>query len=131
MNSNSLSLMVLMLSFSNALCAQTDDRVAYLAPRPIARTADNHELGFRNGAVPGMVEFSMPIGTHRVDILNAKGNVIRSLALDEIASLHLGELAKGTWTLRAHTPEGLSIRRFVVMAPGKVAWAVPPVPKKR
>lgn len=105
--------------------AQSEERIAYVPLRAVEHTADNEAMGFRTGAVGGLLEMSVPSGTRRVDILNAKGNVVRSFEQDEVSDLDLGSLARGTWTLRAHTPNGFSVRRFVVMQPGSVAWAVP------
>jgi len=107
------------------LCAQSDERYAYVPTRAVPHTADDEGMGFRSTAVPGVLEMALPAGTERVDILNARGNVVRTMAYGELSDLDLGSLARGTWTLRAHTPHGFSIRRFVVMQPGNVAWAVP------
>lgn len=113
------------------LCAQTDDRYAYVPTRAVPQTADNEGMGFRTTAVPGVLEMALPAGTERVDILNSRGNVVRSMDHTELSDLDLGSLARGTWTLRAHTPNGFSVRRFVVMQPGSVAWAVPRQGKRR
>lgn len=113
------------------LCAQSDDRFAYVPARTVPRTADSEGMGFRSTAVPGVLEMALPAGTDRVDILNARGNVVRSMDHSELSDLDLGSLARGTWTLRAHTPNGFSVRRFVVMQPGSVAWAVPRQGKRR
>lgn len=105
--------------------AQSEERYAYVPSRPIERTADDANMGFRSSSVPGMLEMAVPKGTSQVDILNARGKVIHSYTQEEIDVLDLGTLSRGTWTLRAHTPHGFSVRRFVVMQPGAVAWAVP------
>lgn len=110
---------------------QSDERYAYVPSKAVERTADNESMGFRTSAVPGVLEMALPTGTRRVDILNARGNVVRSLPYADLAELDLGSLARGTWTLRAHTPYGLSVRRIVVMQPGSVAWAVPRHGKRR
>lgn len=108
-----------------AVQAQSDEHYAYLPVRPVERTADDASMGFRTGSVPGVLEMAVPAGTKRVDILNARGNVVHSYTDLEMESLDLGSLDRGTWTLRAHTSRGFSVRRFVVMQPGRVAWAVP------
>lgn len=105
--------------------AQGDDHYAYVPTRPVERTADDATMGFRSGSVPGMLEMAVPIGTTQVDILNARGKVMHSYTEGELDVLDLGTLDRGTWTLRAHTPHGYSVRRFVVMQPGSVVWAVP------
>lgn len=105
--------------------AQSEERYAFVPSRPIERTADDANMGFRSSSVPGMLELAVPKGTSQVDILNARGKVVHSYMYEEIEVLDLGTLSRGTWTLRAHTPHGFSVRRFVVMQPGSVAWAVP------
>jgi hypothetical protein len=128
---HTLSALLLAILSCGVSMAQSEEQVAYVATRTVTRTADDPELGFRSGAVAGSVEFAVPKGTHRVDVLNARGNVVRTLFMDEVAGLKLGDLSRGTWTLRAHTASGLSIRRFIVLGPGQVAWAVPAAPKRR
>jgi hypothetical protein len=111
--------------------AQADERVAYLPTNTISRTADDVRIGFRDSAIPGMVELELPPGTWRVDIIDARGDLDHTLEGRDLNTLDLGGLAKGTWTMRAHTPEGYSIRRFIVLQRGTVAWALPPAPRKR
>ena len=113
------------LGYATAAQAQSEEHYAYVPSRPIERTADDANMGFRSSSVPGMLEMAVPKGTSQVDILNARGKVVHSYMQEEIEVLDLGTLSRGTWTLRAHTPHGFSVRRFVVMQPGAVAWAVP------
>lgn len=127
-----LLLAVVTLGLSAPLVsAQADDRIAYMPTKAISRTADDERIGFRDSAVPGMVELELPKGTWRVDILDARGVVDDVLEGLELHTLDLDGLAKGTWTMRAHTPEGYSIRRFIVLQRGTVAWALPQPPRKR
>jgi hypothetical protein len=107
------------------LMAQDDGYVAYVPSRPPEHTADDVRVGFVEGTLPSTVELSLPQGTYQVDLLNARGNVKRSFPAGSIDQIDLTELSPGTWTLRARTPEGLSIRRFAVLAQGGVLWTLP------
>jgi hypothetical protein len=128
----SLFLVIVILGLATPMVsAQSDDRVAYMPAKAISRTADDERIGFRDSAVPGMVELELPKGTWRVDILDARGELDHTLEGRDLHILDLDGLAKGTWTMRAHTPEGYSIRRFIVLQRGTVAWALPPPPRKR
>jgi hypothetical protein len=128
--SSLLSALVLILS-ADLANGQADDRLAYLPSKAITRTADDIRIGFRESAVPGIVELELPPGTWRVDILDTRGELDHTLEGRDLNTLDLGGLAKGTWTMRAHTPEGYSVRRFIVLQRGTVAWALPPAPRKR
>jgi hypothetical protein len=129
-NRHILSAVVFTASAYSAI-GQADERVAYLPANAIARTADDISIGFRESAVPGVVELELPRGTWRVDILDTRGELDHTLEGRDLNILDLSTLAKGTWTMRAHTPEGYSVRRFIVLQRGTVAWAVPPAPRKR
>lgn len=127
----SLSVGVVLVFNADPAIGQADDRVAYLPSKAISRTADDISIGFRESAVPGVVELDLPRGTWRVDILDTRGELDHTLEGRDLNILDLSSLAKGTWTMRAHTPEGYSVRRFIVLQRGTVAWAVPPAPRKR
>lgn len=116
---------------SNSMVAQADGMVAYVPTKPLPRTADDGRIGFAESAVAGKVEAILPVDAFQADILNVRGNVKRSYSTSELASLSLGDLRPGTWTLRVHTPEGLRVRRFVIMERGKVVWSPEGVVKRR
>lgn len=122
--------LICMVWATTTAVAQSDDRIAFVPHRAPEHTADDEALGFRAGTVPGQLELSVPAGTWQVDILNARGNVVDQFEEDELLHLDLAQLPRGTWTLRAHTPFGYAVRRFVVMQPGRVAWAVTPTAKR-
>ena len=124
------TILALFLLTCTLLKAQVDDHVALVSSAPVRQRADNAQMGFKDGAVPGTVEFHMPQGTHRIDLLNARGRVERTLTGSDMHHLDLGGLRCGTWTLRAHTMNGLNVRRFVVMERGRIAWAVPPLRRR-
>jgi hypothetical protein len=128
---HALALLILLGQSGSALLAQVDDRVAYVPSQPISRTADDQNLGLTDGAAPGIVEFNLPAGTFQVDLINSKGKVKHSRSGSTMEQLDLGSLKPGTWTLRAHTNEGLRVKRFVVMQRGKIAWSVPTKVKAR
>ncbi len=112
-------------AFALNTAAQDDGYVAYVPSRPPEHTADDVRVGFTEGTLPGTVALSLPEGTYHVDLLNARGNVKRSFAAGAIDQIDLTELSPGTWTLRARTPDGLSVRRFAVLTQGGVLWTLP------
>ena len=114
-----LSLCLLLLG--QLAVAQYDD-VAYVPREAPARTADDASIGFVDTMVPGVVELSLPAATRAVDLLNAQGNVVRELNEAGLKTLDLRSLRPGTWTLRAHTTEGIHVRRFMVLSRGGMRW---------
>ncbi|WKZ67192.1 MAG: hypothetical protein QY325_04510 [Flavobacteriales bacterium] len=93
--------------------AQADD-MAYMPKEVPARTADDAVITMHETDTPGVVAFSLPPETYRVDLLNGQGRVVDSMPPDAAAAFDLDRLRPGTWTLRAHTPVGMRVRRFVV-----------------
>lgn len=119
--SSGLLLMLLLRSFSSD--AQADGLVAYVPDKPIERTADDTRIGFVASAVAGKMEALIPSDALQVDILNARGNVKRRYATNDLGTVSLGDLRPGTWTLRVHRPASILVRRFVVMERGSVVWS--------
>jgi hypothetical protein len=103
---------------------QAGDLAAMTAPRPFARTADDARIELTEGTAQGMAGVRSPEGTYQLDILNARGKVVRSSTSD-LDRLDVRRLRPGTWTLRAHTPQGILVRRFMVFERGSIAWAAP------
>ena len=110
---------------SLASVGQMDGLVAYVPPTPPERTADDLRITFLEPTVPGELEISLPTGTHRIDLLNARGRVKESHEVNAAGRLDLKKLRRGLWTLRAHTPDGMVVRRFVVQDHGRVLWEMP------
>ena len=104
---------------------QMAEMVAYVPSTPPERTADDLRISFLEPAVPGELEVALPNGTHRVDLLNARGRVKHSHDVNAAGRLDLKKLRRGLWTLRAHTPDGMVVRRFVVQDHGRVLWEMP------
>jgi hypothetical protein len=73
--------------------------------------------------VAGKVEAVIPTDADRVDILNGRGNIKHTYGRTELDRVRLGDLRPGTWTLRVHRGESISIRRFMVMERGSVVWS--------
>jgi hypothetical protein len=103
---------------------QADDLAVMTPPRPFARTADDARIELTEGSTPGMATLRTPEGTYQLDVLNVRGKVVRSTTTD-LDRLDVRKLRPGTWTLRAHTPEGILVRRFMVFERGSIAWAAP------
>lgn len=97
----------------------------YVAHPREEQAVQEESLALVEGAISGMVEFGLPWGTTRVDLLNGKGRLKRSIDAQELSTMELGALRSGTWTLRAHTPTGLVVRRIMVLDNGSI-WALDP-----
>ena len=106
-----------------SLCVgQIDADLAYLPHKAPSNTADDVRVGFSESTVSGSVELILPMGTERVDLLNARGEVVEHLTSAQLERLALDELRPGTWTLRAMVNGHYMVRRFVVLGKGHMAW---------
>ncbi len=118
---NTATALVLVLSISSAV-AQCGD-LAYAGTKRTSRTADVPTIEMVPTTVPGVVELTLPTGTVGVDVLNARGKVVRELENDEQDQLDLNRLRPGTWTIRVRTTSGYLIRRFVVLGRSGMYWS--------
>jgi hypothetical protein len=122
------ALLVLLLPV--AAIGQSDD-LAYVPSEAPARTADDVTIGFKDSPEPGSVTLELPAATYRVDLLNASGNVVSELHPENGFQLDLRTLRSGTWTVRAHAPTGLHVRRFVVLGKSGALWVNQPQRARR
>lgn len=111
--------------------AQNDGLVAYVPSRPIPHTADAPRVGLIEGPVQGKLDAAVPEDALQVDVLNARGNVVRSYGPMELDEVDLSKLRAGTWTLRVHTAGKLLVQRFAVLHRGSVIWNLPKERKRR
>jgi hypothetical protein len=117
------STLLTLLGFAPLLgISQYDVDLAYLPSHAPSHTADDVRVGFTESAVSGHVELVLPLGTDRVDLLNARGEVVDRLNSVQLERLVLDELKPGTWTLRAMVDGQFLVRRFVVLGKGHMAW---------
>jgi hypothetical protein len=100
--------------------ARAQGELAYVPRSAPAYTADDARIAVSEADEAGHLRVSLPTGTWQLDLLNARGNVVERLAPDEALNLHAARLKPGTWTLRAHTPSGLLVRRMVVLGSSSV-----------
>lgn len=114
-------LLMAWLAFPLAVSAQGDD-MAYVPHDMPERTADDTAIDLLRTHEPGIVDLVLPIGTHRVDLLSASGNVVRTMDMSVPPQLDLRSLRPGTWTLRAHTNSGARVRRFLVLGNSGTMW---------
>ncbi len=112
------------------LVAQDGD-IAYAGgtKRTVEHTTRVEKLSMVEGAVPGSMELVLPTGTTQVDVLNGNGRVKHRFNGSEIESFNVSDLRPGTWTLRAHTGQGMVVRRFMVMYGGHI-WTLDQLPGK-
>lgn len=118
----SWSLTILALLVPAITWAQYDD-VAMAGAAPGHRALNEASIAFLETDSPGVVRLELPAGTDRVDLLNARGNVVRELRAADLPFLDLGTLRPGPWTLRVRTASGYQVRRFLVLADGHMFWS--------
>jgi hypothetical protein len=111
--------------------AQDDVSMAYTVAPARVRAAEVVRIEAMETAVPGMIELTLPPSTYRVDLLNPRGRVKRSLVMSGTGTLDTRNLYKGTWTLRAHTEHGMVVRRFMKADLHTVLWETPRPVRKR
>lgn len=121
---------LLVLLVPIAAIGQSDD-LAYVPAEAPARTADDATIGFKDTSEPGLVTLELPAATYRVDLLNASGNVVSELHPEAGFQLDLRSLRAGTWTVRAHAPGGMHVRRFVVLGKSGALWVNQPQRARR
>lgn len=105
-------LLLLLLATAGSALAQGD--LAYMPAKAPANTADDERISMSDTEDPGVVRISFPSGTYRVDLINAHGEVVEQMAPEEAERFDVTGLRSGTWTMRARTPQGYSVRRFAV-----------------
>jgi hypothetical protein len=124
------SALAVILSMGVRAWAQTDD-LAYVPREVPERTADDVAIDLVRTTEPGIVDINLPVGTQRVDLLNATGKVMLALDLSVPPQLDLTSLRPGTWTIRAHSTHGVRVRRFVVLGNNSTMWAEQKNPRRR
>lgn len=117
-------LATLLPCFAAMHLAQAQSDLAYMPKAAPPATADDGRITMLETAEEGVVSLVVPSSTFRIDLLNAFGNVVDRLDPSESAHFDLRQLRPGTWTLRACTPEGYQVRRFVVHQREGSNWAV-------
>ncbi len=122
--------MLLALLVPAVTWAQYDD-LAMAGPAPGHRALNEASIAFMETDAPGVVRLELPVGTDRVDLLNARGNVVRQLHASDLPFLDLGTLKPGPWTIRVRTSSGYQVRRFLVLADGHMFWSPPQSRTKR
>lgn len=110
--------------FTLSLMALAQADLAYMPKAAPPATADDARITMLETEEEGIVELVLPSGTFRIDLLNAFGNVVDRFDPAEAARFDLRQLKPGTWTLRACTPQGFRVRRFVVHQREGSNWVV-------
>ncbi|MFZ1691769.1 MAG: hypothetical protein WAT74_01120 [Flavobacteriales bacterium] len=107
--------------------------LAYMPKAAPALTADDERISMMDTDDPSIVQLHFPPGTYRVDLLNSGGSVVDQYEAAERMEFDVSELRPGTWTLRACTPQGFRVRRFVVHHRNGQNWVVEsqPTPRKK
>jgi hypothetical protein len=119
------SLLVAILLTVAGVQAQ-DELVAYEPRRAPVRTADSEDIAIIGSDSAGRYHFAVPEGTYAVDLLNAQGKRLVPQPPISNGTVDVRNMKPGTYTVRAHTFEGISIRRFSLLRRGATSWAVNP-----
>ncbi|MBK6775697.1 MAG: T9SS type A sorting domain-containing protein [Flavobacteriales bacterium] len=117
-------LLAMLLALSSARAQ--DELVAYEPRRAPVRTADSEEIAIIGSDSAGLYRFAVPEGTYAVDLLNAQGKRLEPQPPISNGTVDVRNMKPGTYTVRAHTFEGISIRRFSLLRRGATSWAVDP-----
>lgn len=119
------AVLLLVWSIVHSVHAQSEDMAFQGGRSSLPEHDDRGTLAMERGHELGALGLKLPEGTYAMDILDKRGRVVQRLHGPEMRALAISELQPGTWTLRASTPNGYSLRRFVVLRKGHVAWALP------
>ena len=120
MQRSALFIFLLLISLHHVVAQ--DDAMAYASRSPRDRMADSGSVGFIEGPMAGTVDLMVPDGTQRIDLLDGNGNVRFTFDPLTQTTLDLDRLRTGVWSIRAHGPDGILVRRFVLEGNGSVKW---------
>ncbi|HRD51302.1 MAG TPA: hypothetical protein PKY96_01510 [Flavobacteriales bacterium] len=125
-------ILLIALSFGWAYASAQGD-LAYMPKAAPVLTADDERISMSDTDDPNIVHLHFPAATYRVDLLNSTGSVVDQFDAAEHMEFNVSELRPGTWTLRACTPQGFRVRRFVVHNRNGQNWVVEsqPTPRKK
>ncbi|MFZ1686400.1 MAG: hypothetical protein WAU70_03195 [Flavobacteriales bacterium] len=112
--------------FAGSLAHAQDELIAYVPRHAPVRTADSEKIAIIGSDSAGMYRFTLPEGTYAVDLLTAQGKRLDPQPPIVNGTVDVREMKPGTYTVRAHTFEGISIRRFALLRRAGTAWAIDP-----
>lgn len=101
-----------------------DGLIAYVPKGHVDRAADSEEIVLTSTTEQGVYTVRVPAGTYRVDVLDDRGDPLTKQPLIVGERFDVRGLRASTYTLRAHTPNGIRIRRFALLGKGASLWAV-------
>ena len=107
-----------------------EELVAYVPKGHIDRAADTEDITLTSTDRHGLYAISLPAGTLHVDMLDSRGQRLTTQPLLVDGILDVRSLRASTYTLRAHTRNGIRIRRFALMGRGASLWAIDAEPVK-
>ena len=103
-----------------------DELVAYVPRRAPVHTADSQDIAIIGSDSAGIYRFAVPEGTYAVDLLTAQGKRLEPQPPIANGAVDVRAMKPGTYTVRAHTFEGIRIRRFALLRRASTAWAIDP-----
>lgn len=108
---------------TTVLHAQVDDRMAYVVtPRPMKGDASSPAIAIRAEVDSGSLVFVLPEDASHADLTNARGRVVAEVAAWPDPRIDARRLKPGTYMLRAYTPNGILLKRLVLLRPGGGIW---------
>lgn len=123
-------LLTLIVVLSAASATAQDELIAYMPRKHIDRTADSELIVLTSTNEPGVYAIDLPEGTLSIDVLNAKGDLVRPQPEVVDGHIDIRALRASTYTIRAHTLDGIAIRRFALLGEGASLWAIDAEPVK-
>jgi hypothetical protein len=98
--------------------------IAYVPRKHVERTADNERITLTSTSDQGIYLVELPEGTLELDVLDPRGDRMEPQPQFANGRLDIRSLRAGTYTIRAHTADGITIRRFALLGTGASLWAI-------
>jgi len=117
---------IIILLLSCAYAQAQDEAVAYVPRRGPVHTADSEDIAIIGSGAAGIYRFTVPEGTYEVDLLTAQGKRLDPQPPVANGTVDIRGMKPGTYTVRAHTFDGIRIRRFALLRRASSAWALDP-----
>ncbi|MEO8069543.1 MAG: hypothetical protein ABI599_17730 [Flavobacteriales bacterium] len=117
---------LLVLILAGPIAQGQEELVAYVPRHAPVRTADTEDIAIVGSDSAGIYRFAIPEGTYAVDLLTAQGKRLDPQPPISNGSVDVRGMKPGTYTVRAHTFEGIRIRRFALLRRASTTWALDP-----
>lgn len=117
---------IFVLTLVGPIAQAQEELVAYVPRRAPVHTADTENIAIIGSDSAGVYRFAIPEGTYAIDLLTAHGKRLEPQPPISNGTVDVRGLKPGTYTVRAHTFEGIRIRRFALLRRANTTWAIDP-----